>query len=42
MARSVIFLHEIKDLSDDDRIPKPEWYPVKYSFNDPHDKDSGG
>lgn len=41
MARAIIFLHQIKDLSDDSRIPKPEWYPVKYSFNDFHDPESG-
>ena len=35
------FLNDIEDLSTDDRIPIPKWYPVKYAFDDPHDKETG-
>jgi hypothetical protein len=41
MGRSVIFLKDIEDLSIDDRIPKPVWYPVKYGMNDAFDSKNG-
>ena len=37
MGRAIIFLNDIDDLSSDDRIPKPQWFDVKYSMNSPHD-----
>lgn len=41
MGRASIFLNEIEDLSTDDRIPIPKWYPVKYAFDDKHDSETG-
>ena len=41
MGRASIFLNEIDDLSTDDRIPIPKWYPVKYAFDDKHDSETG-
>jgi hypothetical protein len=41
MGRACIFLRDVDDLSTDDRIPVPKWYPVKYSFGDPHDEKTG-
>jgi hypothetical protein len=41
MGRSVIFLKDIEDLSIDDRIPKPVWYPVKFAMADAFDKENG-
>lgn len=41
MGRAVIFLKDINELSNDDTIPTPEWYPVKYSMDDPWDFESG-
>lgn len=47
MGRAVIYLKDVKDLappyqlSTDDRIPVPTWYPVKFGFDDPHDDENG-
>jgi hypothetical protein len=41
MGRSVIYFRDIIDLSEDDRIPKPEWYPVKFKLDDPWEIETG-
>ena len=41
IGRAIIFMDEIKELAEDDHIPKPEWYPVKYSMVSPWDEKSG-
>jgi|APSaa5957512535_1039671.scaffolds.fasta_scaffold53033_4 hypothetical protein len=41
MGRAVIYLKDVEDLSTDDRIPVPKWYPVKLGFNDAHDAENG-
>jgi len=41
MGRAVVFLKDIDDLSIDDRIPKPVWYPVKFAMADSFDKING-
>ena len=41
IGRAIIFLHEIDDLAEDDHIPEPKWYPVKYSMISPWDEKSG-
>lgn len=41
MGRACIFLKDVEDLSTDDRIPVPTWYPVKFGFDDAHDKENG-
>jgi|TARA_B110000285_G_scaffold138237_1_gene154777 hypothetical protein len=47
MGRAVVFLKDVaalagdKELSTDDRIPVPCWYPVKWGFDDAHDAETG-
>jgi len=41
MGRALIFLKDVKDISENDRVPNPEWYPVKFDLNDPYDKETG-
>jgi hypothetical protein len=43
IGRAVIFLNELKpdDLSSDDRIPYPAWYPVKVGYNDVYNEEGG-
>lgn len=41
MGRAVIFLKDVDDLSTDDHIPVPKWYPVKFALNDAHDAENG-
>lgn len=40
MGRAVIPLASIQNLSENDDIPEPDWYPVKYQHFDPHDPTS--
>jgi hypothetical protein len=41
MARSIIYLKDIENLSRDNKIPYPEWFPLKYDIEDPWDKETG-
>lgn len=34
-------MQEIDDLAEDDHIPEPKWYPVKYSMISPWDEKAG-
>ena len=34
-------MHEIEEMASGDEIPKPVWYPVKYSMVSPWDEKSG-
>ena len=36
-----MFLKDVIDLSIDNRIPKPVWYPVKYAMDDACDLENG-
>lgn len=38
IGRAIVFLKDVEDLSIDDRIPKPVWYPVKYAMGDASDE----
>lgn len=41
IGRAIIFMDEIDDLAEDDHIPDPKWYPVKYSMVSSWDPKSG-
>jgi hypothetical protein len=41
MGRAFIFLDLIDDISHDDRIPEPKWYPVVFTLNDASNVDTG-
>ena len=34
LGRSTIFLKDIEDLSRDNRIPEPKWYPIKFGTDE--------
>jgi hypothetical protein len=41
LGRAVIFLGEVEDLSDNDRIPYPTWHAIKFNYKDQYIEDGG-
>ena len=41
IGRAVIFLDKLKEISFDDTIPYPAWYPVKKGYKDAYDLEHG-
>lgn len=41
IGRAVIFLDKLKEISYDDTIPYPAWYPVKKGYEDAYDLEHG-
>ena len=41
MCRSIIYLKDIENLSRDNKLPYPEWFPLKYDIEDPWDEETG-
>jgi hypothetical protein len=41
MCRSIIYLKDVENLSRDNLIPYPEWFPLKYDIEDPWDEETG-
>ena len=42
IGRAVIFLKDLgEDLSTDDAIPYPQWFPVKADYNDVYNEEGG-
>lgn len=41
IGRATVFLKDLQDISNDDRIPYPQWFPVQKHMSDQYNEEAG-